>query len=103
MQLKFSETQKRCKDIGKTELVNNAIFVFFAHKKYSCRFVKLRLNTDVTWTILSMSLLYFWAWNISVALLPMQGQKLSDFIQNILICVPRMNEGLMGLERHEGE
>ncbi len=33
----------------------------------------------------------------------MQGQKLSDFIQNILICVPRMNEGLMGLERHEGE
>ncbi len=29
--------------------------------------------------------------------------KLSDFIKNILICVPKMNEGLKGLERHEGE
>ncbi len=28
----------------------------------------------------------FWALNISVALLSMQGQKLSDFIKNILIC-----------------
>ncbi len=25
------------------------------------------------------------------------------FIKNILICVPKMNEGLTGLERHEGE
>ncbi len=30
-------------------------------------------------------------------------RKLSDFIKNILICVPKMNEGLTGLERHEGE
>ncbi len=29
--------------------------------------------------------------------------KLSDFIKIILICVLKMNEGLMGLERHEGE
>jgi len=27
----------------------------------------------------------------------------SDFIKNILICVPKMNEGLRGVERHEGE
>jgi len=27
----------------------------------------------------------------------------SDFIKNILICVPKMNEGLTGVERHEGE
>ena len=27
----------------------------------------------------------------------------SDFIKNILICVPKMNEGLTGLEQHEGE
>jgi len=26
-----------------------------------------------------------------------------DFIKNILICVPKMNEGLTGVERHEGE
>ncbi len=30
-------------------------------------------------------------------------KKLSDFIKNSLICVPKMNEGLTGLERHEGE
>jgi len=29
--------------------------------------------------------------------------ELSDFIKNILICVPKMNEGLTGVERHEGE
>ncbi len=28
---------------------------------------------------------------------------LSDFIKNILICFPKMNEGLTSLERHEGE
>ncbi len=28
-------------------------------------------------------------------------RELSDFIKNILICVPKMNEGLTGLERHE--
>jgi len=27
----------------------------------------------------------------------------SDFIKNILICVPKMNEGLTGVERHEVE
>ncbi len=27
----------------------------------------------------------------------------SDFIKNILICVPKINEGLTGLEQHEGE
>ncbi len=30
-------------------------------------------------------------------------RDLSVFIKNILICVPKMNEGLTGLERHEGE
>ncbi len=33
----------------------------------------------------------------------MQGQKALDFIKNILICVMKINEGFMGLERHEGE
>ncbi len=39
-----------------------------------------------------MSVLVFWALNMSVALLSMEGQK-ADFIKNILICVPKMNEG----------
>jgi len=30
-------------------------------------------------------------------------RQLSDFIKNILICVLKMNEGLTGLEQHEGE
>ncbi len=30
-------------------------------------------------------------------------RKLSDFIKNILICFPKKNEGLPGVERHEGE
>ncbi len=29
-------------------------------------------------------------------------RELSDSIKNILICVPKMNEDLMGLEQHEG-
>ncbi len=30
-------------------------------------------------------------------------RELLEFIKNILICVLKMNEGLTGLERHEGE
>jgi len=30
-------------------------------------------------------------------------RKLLDFIKNILIRVPKMNEGLTGLERYKGE
>ncbi len=29
-------------------------------------------------------------------------RKLCDLIKNIQICVPKMNKGRMGLERHEG-
>ncbi len=39
---------------------------------------------------------------MEVALLFMQGQKSLGFNQKY-ICVPKMNEGLTGLERHEGE
>ncbi len=31
------------------------------------------------------------------------GQRALRFIKTILICVPKMNEGLTGLELHEGE
>ncbi len=30
-------------------------------------------------------------------------RELSECIKNILICVRKINEGLTGLERHEGE
>jgi len=34
---------------------------------------------------------------------PQSGRNLSDFIEKIFICVPKMNGSLTGLERHEGE
>ncbi len=38
-----------------------------------------------------------------VVLLSMQGQKILDFIQNMRICVAKMDDGLTGLERHESD
>ncbi len=34
--------------------------------------------------------------------LAVYGGSESSFIKNILICVPKMNEGITGSERHEG-
>ncbi len=45
-----------------------------------------------------MSLLPFWALNVVVPLVSMQGQKALGFHKKYLICVPKMNEGLRGLE-----
>ncbi len=47
-----------------------------------------------------MTLLSFWALNVIVPLLSVQSQK-KKFVY--VICVPKMNEGLTGLERYEGE
>ncbi len=41
--------------------------------------------------------------NIAVVLLSMESLRTLGFNKNILICVRKMNEGLTGLERHEGE
>ncbi len=30
-------------------------------------------------------------------------RELSDYIKNILICLPKMNEGIAVLEQHEGD
>ncbi len=55
--------------------------------------------TDDTWTILPMLLLYLCVLIVVIHLLAMQDQR----IKNILICVLKKNDGLTGLERHEGE
>ncbi len=60
------------------------IFVFFAHKKYYCSFIKLQLNHWCHMDYLMMSLLHFWALNVSVALLSMQSQKALGFHQKYL-------------------
>ncbi len=59
------------------------ISVFFAHKKYFRSFIKIKV-TDVTWTILTMSLLPFWDLYVVVVLLSMQGQKALRFHQKHL-------------------
>ncbi len=80
------------------------IFVFYVHKKYSRSFINLWLNhwchmdyfIDVLTTFLCVD---------RVRILAVYGRvrELSEFIKNILICVPKMNESLIVLERHEGE
>ncbi len=88
---------------GGDELLNKVtIFVFFAYKKYSRSFIKLRLNhwwqmeySDYVFhTFLGLDSIYL-AVNGTVTSLPV-------FIQNILNCVPKTNEAFTGLERHGG-
>ncbi len=52
---------------------------------------------------LNNGLTTFLALNVVVALLCMQGQKALGFNQKYLNLSSKMNEGFMGLERHEGE
>ncbi len=76
------------------------IFVFFAHKKYSHSFVKITLEPLI---VLPMSLLRFWVWEHFSCIAVYGGTESSRISsKNILIRVSK-NEGLTGLERHEGE
>jgi len=78
----------------------NKVVIVLAHKKYSHHFITLRLNH----CILTMLLILFWTLNVVISLLSMEDKKKPlRFPQNILICVLKMNKGLMGVERHEGE
>ena len=78
--------------------------LFLAHKKYSRHFIILRLNhcshmncfKYVFSSFLGIESVNYLAGNAGLT-------EPSDFIKNILICVLKMNEGLTGVERHEGE
>ncbi len=85
IQQRYSCERTSKTDTEEKKLLNKVIiFVFFARKKYSRSFITLQLNhMDVTWTILTMSLLPFWALNVSVALLSMEGQKALGFHLNL--------------------
>ncbi len=80
------------------------IFVFFANKKYSRSFVKLRLNHRWHMDYFNDVLYVSGPW-LSVDILAAYAlvRELLEFIKNILICVSNMNENLTCLERHEGE
>ncbi len=80
------------------------LFLFsICTKKYSHSFIKWRLNhwchmdyfTDVLATFLGLE-------HVSCIVI-CRVRKLSDFIKNIVIYVSKINEGLTGLEWHEGE
>ncbi len=91
-------------DVEETNCWKVVIFVFFAHKKYSRSFVKLRLNhwsqmdyfIDVLATFLCVD-------RGNILTVYGRVRELSECIKNILICCPKMNGSLTGLERHEGE
>ena len=77
---------------------------FFVRKKYSRRFIILRLNHCSCMDYLNNVFTTFLGLESCSYVAVYRGvRKLSDFIENILICVPKMNEGLTSLERHEGE
>ncbi len=53
--------------------------------------------TDLLTMFLSLDRVYY------IAVYGWRVRELSECIKNIFICVLKMNEGLTGLERHEGE
>ncbi len=80
------------------------LLLFSLHKKIILvALLNYNWTTDVTWTILPMSLLSFCALIVVISLLSMEGHSALSSIKTILICVPKMNECLTGLEGHEGE
>ncbi len=90
---------------GGDELLNKVVFfVFFVHKKYFRSFVKLQLNHCCPMDYFNVDPATFLSLD-RVRVLAVYGRvrELSDSINNILICVPKINEGLTHLEQHEGE
>ncbi len=86
------------RDTEETNCWKNVFFIFFAYKKYSCRFIKFRLNhwwqmdysDDASHTFLGLDSENYLAVNGTVTSLP-------GFIQKILNCA------FTGLERHGGD
>ncbi len=84
-------------DVEENKLLNKVIFVFFAQKSILIPWENYAWTTDVAWTILMMSLLPFWALNVSVTLLSIQGQKALGFHKKYLNLCYKETEFL---ERH---
>ncbi len=79
------------------------IFVFLAHKKFS-RSIKLQLNHWCHMNNFNNVLTTFLGLEHGSCVAVYAGSESSQISsKNILICVPKINEGLTGLERHEGE
>jgi len=83
--------------VEEKKLLNKVIIFVLVHKKYSCHFITLRLNhcshVDYFNDVFTTFLVLESGNNVAVY---REVRKLSDLIKNI--CVPKMNEGLTGLE-----
>ncbi len=79
-QAKKKPKNNRCFHIG----VFHSSFFWSQLRLLTPTIVRVDGTTDVTWTILAMSLHCFWALNVSVSLLSMQGQKALRFHQTYL-------------------
>ncbi len=55
------------------------------------------------WIILTISFPFLSLDRVRILAVYGRVKEILECIKNILICVPKMNEGLTGLERHEGE
>ena len=77
------------------------LLLFFAHKKYSRRFINLRLSHCSHLDYINDVFNTFSGPESYNALEAYGGViQLSDLIKNIFICVPKINESI---EQHEGE
>ncbi len=89
---------------GEEKVELSRYFVFFEHKKYSCRIIKFRLHVwwqmdyfdDVFHTFMDLDSAIYYAVNGTVTSLPV-------FIWNVLNCVQKTKEAFTGLERHGGK
>ncbi len=79
------------------------IFVFFAQKVFSWLH-KITVDRLMSHGLLCRSSWYFSRpWSCKDPCCLWRVRELSDSNKNILICVPKMNGGLTGLEQHQGE
>ncbi len=76
----------------------------FAHKNYSRCFITLYLNPWCRFDYFNNLLAMFLSLDhVRIHAVYGRVRELSERIKNIFICVSKMNKGLTGLERHEGE
>jgi len=77
----------------------NKVLVFFAHKKYSRHLINIRLSHCNHLDYFNDIFTNFLGRQDTITIEAYGGvRQLSDLIKNILICVPKMNESLTGLE-----
>ncbi len=72
-------------------------------KKYSSRFITLKLNHCSHADYFNVFTYFLGLEKCNDVAAFVRFRYLSDLIKNILICIPKMNKGLMGVERHKGE